>query len=143
MQTTDTGISAGITKKVVKRKIELRLNLSDQMDKVLTNRVLGPVIMGFILYGIYSFTFWASEVPIAWFEMFFEFLKELVTAYVPSGILQSLLISGVIDGVGGVLGFVPLIMFMFFAIAIMEDSGYMAPCGLHAGPGAALVRTSR
>jgi len=37
-----------------------------------------------------------------------------------------LIVSGIIDGVGGVLGFVPLIMFMFFAIAIMEDSGYMA-----------------
>jgi ferrous iron transport protein B len=44
----------------------------------------------------------------------------------PAGHLQSLIVSGIIDGVGGVLGFVPLIMFMFFAIAIMEDSGYMA-----------------
>ncbi len=120
------GYIAGITKKVVKRKIESRLNLSDQMDKVLTNRAFGPIIMGFILYGIYSFTFWASEIPLIWFELFFDSLKNLATAYLPPGILQSLIISGVIDGVGGVLGFVPLIMFMFFAIAIMEDSGYMA-----------------
>ena len=120
------GYIAGITKQVVKRKIELRLNFSDQADKILTNRFLGPIIMGFILYGIYSFTFWGSEVPLLWFEMFFDALKNVVTAFVPPGILQSLIISGVIDGVGGVLGFVPLIMFMFFAIAIMEDSGYMA-----------------
>jgi ferrous iron transport protein B len=120
------GYIAGITKQVVKRKIQLRINFSDKADRVLTNRVLGPVIMGFILYAIYSFTFWASEMPLVWFEMFFDGLKNLVNAFVPSGILQSLLISGVIDGVGGVLGFVPLIMFMFFAIAIMEDSGYMA-----------------
>ena len=120
------GYIAGITKKVVKRRIELRLNFSDKADKILTNRFLGPIIMGFILYGIYSFTFWGSEVPLLWFEMFFDALKNLVTAIVPPGILQSLIISGVIDGVGGVLGFVPLIMFMFFAIAIMEDSGYMA-----------------
>jgi len=120
------GYIAGITKQVVKRKIELRINFSDKADRILTNRVLGPVIMGFILYAIYSFTFWASEMPLLWFEMFFDGLKSLVSAFVPSGILQSLLISGVIDGVGGVLGFVPLIMFMFFAIAIMEDSGYMA-----------------
>lgn len=120
------GYIAGITKKVVKRKIEMRLNVSDKADKILTNRVLGPIIMGFILYGIYSFTFWASEIPLLWFEMFFDSLKNLVTTFVPAGILQSLIISGVIDGVGGVLGFVPLIMFMFFSIAIMEDSGYMA-----------------
>ena len=120
------GYIAGITKKVVKRKIEMRLNVSDKADKILTNRVLGPIIMGFILYGIYSFTFWASEIPLLWFEMIFDSLKNLVTTFVPAGMLQSLLISGVIDGVGGVMGFVPLIMFMFFSIAIMEDSGYMA-----------------
>ena len=120
------GYIAGITKKVVKRKIEMRLNVSDKADKILTNRVVGPIIMGFILYGIYSFTFWASEIPLLWFEMFFDSLKNLVTIFVPAGMLQSLLISGVIDGVGGVMGFVPLIMFMFFSIAIMEDSGYMA-----------------
>ncbi len=120
------GYIAGITKKVVKRKIEMRLNVSDRADRILTNRILGPIIMGFILYAIYTFTFWASEMPLLWFEIFFDALKNLVTALVPEGILQSLLISGIIDGVGGVLGFVPLIMFMFFAIAIMEDSGYMA-----------------
>ncbi len=120
------GYIAGITKKVLKRQIEFRLNASDKIDKVLTNRVIGPLCMILILYGVYSFTFWASEIPIVWFEKFFDFLKEAVVFVVPDGIIRSLLISGVIDGVGGVLGFVPLILFMFFAIAIMEDSGYMA-----------------
>ena len=126
MPTIDTVISPASPNRWFKRRIELRINFSDKADRILTNRVLGPVIMGFILYGIYSFTFWASELPLLWFEMFFDALKNLVTTFVPSGVLQSLMISGVIDGVGGVLGFVPLIMFMFFAIAIMEDSGYMA-----------------
>ena len=49
-----------------------------------------------------------------------------VARLIPEGHLNSLIVSGIIDGVGGVLGFVPLIMFMFFAIAILEDSGYMA-----------------
>jgi hypothetical protein len=44
----------------------------------------------------------------------------------PDGLLRSLIVSGIIDGVGGVLGFVPLIMFMFFGIAFLEDSGYLA-----------------
>jgi ferrous iron transport protein B len=79
-----------------------------------------------VLYGIYEFTFWASEAPVNGFEAFFEWLKGGVEALVPEGHLQSLMVSGIIDGVGGVLGFVPLIMFMFFAIAILEDSGYMA-----------------
>jgi ferrous iron transport protein B len=120
------GYIAGITKKTVKRKIESRLNLSDKIDKVLTNRIIGPLAMLAILYAIYEFTFWASEVPVGWFEAFFEGLGSVLSSMLPEGYLQSLIVSGVIDGVGGVLGFVPLIMFMFFAIAIMEDSGYMA-----------------
>jgi ferrous iron transport protein B len=120
------GYIAGITKKAVKRKIELRLNLSDKIDKVLTNRIIGPLFMIAILYGIYMVTFSASEAPIRWLGTFFDTIKKLVIWAIPPGNLQSLITSGIIDGVGGVLGFVPLIMFMFFAIAIMEDSGYMA-----------------
>ena len=120
------GYIAGITKKSVKREIESRLNLSDKVDKVLTNRVIGPVIMLLILYGIYEFTFRVSEAPVGWLEAFFGWLKGIVSGLIPDGYLHSLVVSGIIDGVGGVLGFVPLIMFMFFAIAIMEDFGYMA-----------------
>lgn len=120
------GYITGITKKAVKRKIEARLNLSDKIDKVLTNRIIGPLLMLAILYIIYVFTFSASEAPVGWFEAFFDGLKGVASSVIAPGYLQSLIVSGVIDGVGGVLGFVPLIMFMFFAIAIMEDSGYMA-----------------
>jgi ferrous iron transport protein B len=120
------GYIAGITKKVVKRRIESRLNFSDRLDKVLTNRVIGPLIMLLILYVMYEFTFSASEIPIRWLESFFEGVKGLVSTFIPPGNLHSLIVSGIVDGVGGVLGFVPLIMFMFFAIAVLEDSGYMA-----------------
>ena len=120
------GYIAAVTRQAVKRKIDLRLNLSDKIDKVLTNRVIGPLLMLAILYGIYQVTFWASEIPVQWFGAFFDLLKGVVSTVVPDGYLRSMLVSGVIDGVGGVLGFVPLILFMFFAIAILEDSGYMA-----------------
>jgi len=120
------GYIAGITKKSVKRKIESRLNLSDRIDKVLTNRVAGPLIMLAVLYSLYEFTFWASDAPVGWVEALFNGTKTVVAGILPRGNLHSLIVSGVIDGVGGVLGFLPLIMCMFFAIAIMEDTGYMA-----------------
>jgi ferrous iron transport protein B len=120
------GHIAGITRQAVKRQIESRLNVSDQLDRVLTNRLLGPLIMMGILYLIYEFTFWAGETPVDWVEAFFGWLKTGIAALLPEGPLESLVVSGVIDGVGGVLGFVPLIMFLFFAISIMEDSGYLA-----------------
>jgi len=103
-----------------------RLYTSDRIDKVLTNRLVGPVFMLAILFGVYQFTFTWSETPVAWLESFFGWLSAAFDGVLPDGLLKSLVISGIIDGVGGVLGFVPLIMFMFFAIAVLEDTGYLA-----------------
>jgi ferrous iron transport protein B len=103
-----------------------RLYTSDKIDKVLTNRLVGPIIMLLILLGLYQFTFSWSEIPVGILENVFGWLGGLIDEALPDGLLKSLIISGVIDGVGGVLGFVPLIMFMFFGIAVLEDSGYLA-----------------
>ena len=103
-----------------------RLYTSDKIDKVVTNRFLGPIIMVMVLIGLYKFTFTYSEMPVGWFESFFGWLGEFAETHLAEGLLKSLIISGVIDGVGGVLGFVPLIMFMFFGISLLEDSGYLA-----------------
>jgi ferrous iron transport protein B len=103
-----------------------RLYLSDKIDKVLTNKFIGPLVMLSVIWGLYQFTFTYSEMPVGWFESFFGRLGEIADTYMPDGMVKSLVISGIIDGVGGVLGFVPLIMFMFFGISFIEDSGYMA-----------------
>ncbi|BFR47998.1 ferrous iron transport protein B [Nitratidesulfovibrio sp. HK-II] len=121
-------ISGVLRQGVLTRHDELsqRLAASDRMDRVLTNRVLGPVIMLAILYGIYEVTFAIGEYPMGWVEAFFGWLNETASAALPDGLLKSLVVSGIIDGVGGVMGFVPLIMLMFMMIAFLEDSGYMA-----------------
>lgn len=103
-----------------------RLYLSDQIDRVLTNRFLGPVFMALIIYTVYQFTFTYSKVPVGWLEAGFSALGSLAESVLPAGPLKSLIVSGVIGGVGGVLGFVPLIAFMFLAIALLEDTGYLA-----------------
>ncbi len=103
-----------------------RLYASDKIDKVLTNRFAGPVIMLAILFALYQFTFSWSELPVAWVETGFGWLGSMVDQFLPDGMVKSLIIAGAIDGVGSVLGFVPLIMFMFFGIAVLEDSGYLA-----------------
>jgi ferrous iron transport protein B len=103
-----------------------RLYLSDRIDRVLTNRFLGPLIMLAVLFGLYQFTFTYSELPVAWAESFFGWLRQIADGVMPDGLFKSLVISGIIDGVGGVLGFVPLIMFMFLGIAVLEDTGYLA-----------------
>ena len=103
-----------------------RLYTSDKIDKVLTNRLVGPAIMLLILFGVYQFTFSWSDIPVTWLENVFSWFGKIIDNTLPDGLFKSMIISGVIDGVGGVLGFVPLIMFMFFSIAILEDSGYLA-----------------
>jgi ferrous iron transport protein B len=103
-----------------------RLELSDKIDRVVTNRFVGPLIMMAIVYGLYQFTFSYSEVPVVWLEGFFNWINRLISANMADGLLKSLIVSGIVDGVGGVLGFVPLIMFMFFGISLLEDSGYLA-----------------
>ena len=105
---------------------EDRLYASDKIDKVVTHRLLGPLLMAAILFGLYSFTFSWSGFFVEGLEGLFEALNGLAESVLPDGPLKSMLIAGVIDGAGGVLGFVPIIMFMFFGIAVLEDSGYLA-----------------
>jgi len=103
-----------------------RINFSDQADRVLTHRLLGPVIMFGVLYAMFHLTFGLGEAPLGWVQSAFAWTAALIRETLPPGLLRSLLVSGIIDGVGGVLSFVPLILIMFFGLSFLEDSGYMA-----------------
>lgn len=121
-------ISSVLREGVVTRLDEAadRVAVSDKIDKVLTNKLLGPLIMIGLLFLMYQITFTIGEIPMGWVEEFFGWANEVASNALPDGLLKSLVVSGIIDGVGGVMGFVPLIMFMFLQIAFLEDSGYMA-----------------
>lgn len=103
-----------------------RVNLSDKIDKVLTHKLLGPLLMCGVLYGMFFLTFGLGEAPLNWVQSFFAWLGTTFRVLLPEGIFQSLIVSGIIDGIGGVLSFVPLIIIMFFGLSFLEDSGYMA-----------------
>ncbi|MFU2207073.1 ferrous iron transport protein B [Solidesulfovibrio sp. C21] len=103
-----------------------RIALSDALDRVLTHTVAGPVIMLAVLFGMFQLTFALSSAPMAWLESGFDSLGRIAAGILPPGMLQSLVVSGVIAGVGGVLGFVPLICVMFFLLSCLEDLGYTA-----------------
>ncbi len=120
-------IKAILQQDVVRRQFDAsRLYVSDRIDLVLTHRFVGPLVMVAVLLGLYHFTFTYSELPVAWLENVFAWAGDVVDGFLADGPFKSLLMAGIIDGVGGVLGFVPLIMFMFFGIAFLEDSGYLA-----------------
>ncbi|MFO7460457.1 MAG: ferrous iron transport protein B, partial [Desulfatiglandales bacterium] len=123
------GFISGACQEAVRSTIELRHTLSDRIDSVATNRVLGiPVFLG-LMYLAFHLTFTLGDPPMGWIEEFFGWSAGSVRGWWPEGsesVLQSLLVDGIIGGVGGVIVFLPNILFLFLAIAILEDSGYMA-----------------
>ncbi|NDY58134.1 ferrous iron transport protein B [Desulfovibrio sulfodismutans] len=116
-------LKQGVLKKDASRE---RIVYSDKVDRVVTDRFLGPLLMLGVLYGMFEMVFFIGEYPMGWFEDFFSWLSGLAAAVIPPGQIQSLVVSGIIGGVGGVLGFVPLIVIMFFLLSYLEDLGYMA-----------------
>jgi len=103
-----------------------RFDQSDRLDKVLAHKLLGPAIMIAVLYAIFHITFTVGEYPKGWLDVFFGWLGDTFTSLIPEGLVQSLIVSGIIGGVGSVLSFVPLILIMFALVTFLEDLGYMA-----------------
>lgn len=102
------------------------LTTSDKIDRVLTNRLLGlPVFLG-LMWLLFNMVFTLGEYPMGWIETGMGKLSEYAALYMPDGDLKSLVIDGIIGGVGGVIVFLPNIILLFLGIAILEDSGYMA-----------------
>ncbi|MDR0646763.1 MAG: ferrous iron transport protein B [Elusimicrobiota bacterium] len=120
------GFTKSVVETVVKEEQNNKKDITALIDKFVLNRILGLPIFAAVMYLIFKFTFAASEPVVKIFESFFNRFGGFVAASVPAGPLQSLLVDGIIGGVGGVLGFFPLVLFMFFAIAFFEDTGYMA-----------------
>lgn len=122
------GFIASILKGGVLTRDDLgeRIAVSDKIDQVLTHKLLGPVIMMAVLYLVYQITFSLGQYPMEWLQNAFTWAGKVVEAALPDGLLRSMLVDGIIAGVGGVMGFVPLVMLIFLLIAFLEDSGYMA-----------------
>ncbi|MEG2140947.1 MAG: ferrous iron transport protein B, partial [Bilophila sp.] len=121
-------ISSLLRDGVLVRRVDVhrRLHLTDHMDHVLTHPLVGPLIMFGVLYLLYKITFSFGAIPMGWVESGFALVREVVDGVLADGPLKSLILSGIIDGVGGVMSFVPLIMLIFLQISFLEDSGYMA-----------------
>jgi ferrous iron transport protein B len=120
------GFTSSVVKTAVKELKSNKKDITPIIDKFVLNRFLGIPIFALVMYLIFKFTFTVSEPVVGWFESFFEWLGAAASNIIPAGPLQSLAVDGIIGGVGGVLGFFPLVLFMFFAIAFFEDTGYMA-----------------
>ncbi len=119
-----------IVKEVETRKVLTKdTNKQDKIDSVLTNKWLGIPIFAVIMFLVFDISQstvgpFIADTLVAWIETFQEWVAGLVEGASP--FVQALLVDGIIGGVGAVVGFLPLVMVMYFLIALLEDCGYMA-----------------
>ena len=119
-----------IVSQVEKRKIFTRdINYQDKIDSVLTHPIAGIAIFAAVMFLVFGISQawvgpWVADTLVAWLEAGQSAIGELVSGASP--ILQALLVDGIIGGVIAVVGFLPLVMVMYFLISLLEDCGYMA-----------------
>ncbi|MCR6666245.1 MAG: ferrous iron transporter B [Methyloversatilis sp.] len=98
---------------------------SDRADRVLLHPLVGPLLLCALLFLIFQAVFAWAEAPMGWIEAATAALGEAVGAALPDGLLRSLLVDGIVAGLGGVLVFLPQIVILFFFILLLEESGYL------------------
>ena len=119
-----------VVSEVESRKVHTNeRNFDDKIDAFLTNKWLGIPIFAVVMFLVFQISqAWVgpflADILVGWIENFQGFVGELMINTTP--ILQSLVVDGIIGGVGAVVGFLPLVMVMYFLIALLEDCGYMA-----------------
>jgi len=119
-------IQGAVRESVKQQKIDKK-DISKSIDLILTNRYLGLPIFAFLMWAMFKTTFGLGEIPMNWIDGLVGFLGDYFAQILPDGsLLQSLVVDGIIAGVGGIAIFLPNIFILFFIIALFEDSGYMA-----------------
>lgn len=99
---------------------------TDAIDAVLTHRVLGLVAFAGVMLLTFMLIFWLATFPMDLIDSLFGLAGGTIGAWLPEGDLSSLVVDGLIGGVGGVLVFLPQIAILFFVLALLEDTGYLA-----------------
>ena len=120
----------GIVKQVEKRKVFTKdKNMQDKIDAVITHKIIGIPIFALVIFLVFYISqttvgTWVADWLVGWIETFQGWVGGLMENANP--LLYALLVDGIIGGVGAVVGFLPLVMVMYFLIALLEDCGYMA-----------------
>lgn len=120
----------GIVKQVEKRKVFTKdKNVQDKIDSIITHKIIGIPIFAAVIFLVFYISqttlgTWIADWLMAWIETFQGWVGGLMENANP--LLYALLVDGIIGGVGAVVGFLPLVMVMYFLIALLEDCGYMA-----------------
>ena len=113
------------TVQVTKQEL-ITLTMTEKIDKVLIHQVFGIPIFLFFMWGLFQLTFEIGSIPMDWIDAFFGWFGDIVGATIPNDDVRSLIVDGIIAGVGAVVLFVPNIVILFIGIALLESTGYMS-----------------
>jgi len=112
--------------KTVRKPRHRAETVTDKIDRVVMHPLWGYVIFFGVMAFVFQTIFTWAQLPMNWIGTGVSALQNFVTAHLPAGDLQDLIVNGIIAGVGTTLTFLPQILLLFFAIALLEDTGYMA-----------------
>ncbi len=115
-----------ITKDVLSYSVKQSRSLGDRIDSVLTHRIFGTIVFTLTMLSIFSSIFWLASPLMDLISGGVEFSAGVAESVLPAGILQSLVIDGIIAGVGGVIIFLPQIAILFLFVSVLEGCGYLA-----------------
>jgi ferrous iron transport protein B len=120
------GFIAGIIKEVCTTTTKQRIDISRSIDLVLTNRFIGFPIFILFIWAMFQLTFTVGEFPMEMIDSVVAGFSSLIAGILPDNLFKDLLLEGIIAGLGSVIIFLPNILILFFCIALLEDTGYMA-----------------
>lgn len=121
-----SAFATGLCAEVLSLKTPKSKNLTQAIDALLIHKLFGLPIFVFLMWGLFQLTFSLGEIPMGWIEEGFGWLGDTLGATIENEALKSLIVDGIITGVGSVVMFLPNIMILFLGIALLETTGYMA-----------------
>ncbi|HEX7618196.1 MAG TPA: ferrous iron transporter B, partial [Verrucomicrobiae bacterium] len=119
-----------ISNRVMDATVARRSARTEKIDDIFTHPVAGVIVFQLVMLALFALIFWAAQIPMGLISGLFATIGSWIAGHIPAGDLQSLLVNGVIGGVGGVLVFLPQICILFFALSLLEDTGYLSRAAL-------------
>ncbi|MGA3162599.1 MAG: ferrous iron transport protein B [Verrucomicrobiota bacterium] len=115
-----------VSAKVMDAAVARRSQHTEKLDEILTHPIAGMVVFAGVMLSLFVLIFWVAKIPMNLIDHLFTDIGAWVAARVSESDLRSLLVNGIVGGVGGILVFLPQICILFFALSLLEDTGYLA-----------------
>jgi len=115
-----------ISTRVMDPVIIQRSAWTDKLDDYFTHPVVGVVVFHVVMLVLFALIFWVAQIPMALIDHLFASIQGWTASLIPPGDVQSLVSDGIVGGVGGILVFLPQICILFFALSLLEDTGYLS-----------------